>query len=203
MCSVGIHPHEAGSEPDTPATELVRLSAHPKVVGIGETGLDYYYEHSPREAQQRNFRAHIAASRETGLPLIVHARDADTDTADILEDEMKNGDFPGLIHCFTAGKSLQRALDIGFYISIFGIATFKNAETLRQILTVPEDRLLVETDAPYLSRPHRGKRNEPSFVADTAGALANLFDTDFETLAARTTDNFYRLFTKAPLREIT
>ena len=205
VCSIGIHPHEAGREPETTAEELARIASHPKVVGIGETGLDYYYEHSPREAQQRNFRAHIAASRETGLPLIVHARDADTDTADILEDEMKNGAFPGLIHCFTAGPELaKRALDIGFYISISGIATFKNAETLRQtILTVPEDRLLVETDSPFLAPvPHRGKRNEPSFVADTTGALAILFDTDFETLAARTTNNFYRLFAKAPRREI-
>ena len=204
-CTVGIHPHEVAREPQVTTAQLLEMVQHPKVVGIGETGLDYYYEYSPREAQKNSFRTHIAAARESGLPLIVHARDADTDTADILEDEMKDGAFPGLIHCFTAGPELaKRALDIGFYISISGIATFKNAETLRQtILTVPEDRLLVETDSPYLAPvPHRGKRNEPSFVADTAGALASLFDTDFETLAARTTNNFYRLFTKAPHREI-
>lgn len=206
VCSVGIHPHEAGNEPPTSADDIVRLSRHPKVVGVGETGLDYFYEHSPRDAQQRNFRAHIAAARETGLPLIVHARDADIDTADILEDEMAKGAFPGLIHCFTAGPELaHRALDIGFYISISGIATFKNAETLRQtIRMVPEDRLLVETDAPFLAPvPHRGKRNEPSFVADTATALATLFETDYATLANQTTQNFFRLFSKAPAQTMT
>ena len=200
VCSVGIHPHEAGREPETSAAELVALAAHEKVVGIGETGLDYFYEHSPREAQQRNFRAHIEACRQSRLPLIVHARDADEDTADILEDEMGKGDYPGLIHCFTAGPDLaRRALDIGFYISISGIATFKNAAELREtIKAVPLERLLVETDAPFLAPvPHRGKRNEPSFVAETAAMLAELKGVSPQELARITTDNFFTLFTKA------
>jgi TatD DNase family protein len=200
VCSVGIHPHEAGREPETSAAELVALAAHEKVVGIGETGLDYFYEHSPREAQQRNFRAHIDACRQSRLPLIVHARDADEDTADILEDEMGKGDYPGLIHCFTAGPELaRRALDIGFYISISGIATFKNAAELREtIKAVPLERLLVETDAPFLAPvPHRGKRNEPSFVAETAAMLAELKGVSPQELARITTDNFFTLFTKA------
>ena len=200
VCSVGIHPHEAGREPETSAAELVALAAHEKVVGIGETGLDYFYEHSPREAQQRNFRAHIDACRQSRLPLIVHARDADEDTADILEDEMGKGDYPGLIHCFTAGPELaRRALDIGFYISISGIATFKTAAELREtIKAVPLERLLVETDAPFLAPvPHRGKRNEPSFVAETAAMLAELKGVSPQELARITTDNFFTLFTKA------
>lgn len=200
VCSVGIHPHEAGREPETNAAQLVALAKHEKVVGIGETGLDYFYEHSPRDAQQRNFRAHIEASRKSRLPLIVHARDADEDTADILEDEMGKGDYPGLIHCFTAGPELaRRALDIGFYISISGIATFKNATDLREtIKAVPFERLLVETDAPFLAPvPHRGKRNEPSFVADTAAMLAELKGVSTEELARITSDNFFTLFSKA------
>ena len=201
VCSVGIHPHEAGREPETDAATLVTHAAHPKVVGIGETGLDYFYEHSPRDAQQKNFRAHIEAARQSQLPLIVHARDADADTADILEDEMQKGAYPGLIHCFTAGPELaKRALDIGFYISISGIATFKNATDLREtIKSIPLKRLLVETDAPFLAPvPNRGKRNEPAFVADTAAALAELKGVSSEELARITTDNFYRLFAKAP-----
>jgi len=200
LCSIGIHPHEAGREPATSADTLVEWAAHEKVVGIGETGLDYFYEHSPREAQQRNFRAHIEACRISRLPLIVHARDADEDTADILEDEMGRGDYPGLIHCFTAGPELaRRALDIGFYISISGIATFKNATDLREtIKSVPLDRLLVETDAPFLAPvPHRGKRNEPSFVTETAAMLAELKGVSVEALSRITTDNFFNLFTKA------
>ncbi|HAT08642.1 MAG TPA: LuxR family transcriptional regulator [Rhodobiaceae bacterium] len=200
VCSVGIHPHEAGREPETDAAQLVALAKHEKVVGIGETGLDYFYEHSPRDAQQRNFRAHIEACRESRLPLIVHARDADEDTADILENEMEKGDYPGLIHCFTAGPELaQRALDIGFYISVSGIATFKNAAELREtIKMIPLDRLLVETDAPFLAPvPHRGKRNEPSFVADTAAMLADLKGVTTKELARVTSDNFFSLFKKA------
>lgn len=200
VCSVGIHPHEAGREPETDAAQLVALAKHEKVVGIGETGLDYFYEHSPRDAQQRNFRAHIEACRESRLPLIVHARDADEDTADILENEMEKGDYPGLIHCFTAGPELaQRALDIGFYISVSGIATFKNAAELREtIKMIPLDRLLVETDAPFLAPvPHRGKRNEPSFVADTAAMLADLKGVTTKELAQVTSDNFFSLFKKA------
>ena len=200
VCSVGIHPHEAGREPETSAEQLVEMASHEKVVGIGETGLDYFYEHSPRDAQQRNFRAHIEACRISCLPLIVHARDADQDTADILEDEMGKGDYPGLIHCFTAGPELaKRALDIGFYISISGIATFKNASDLREtIKSVPLVRLLIETDAPFLAPvPHRGMRNEPSFVADTAATLAELKGVSTEELARMTTDNFFNLFSKA------
>ncbi len=200
VCSVGIHPHEAGREPETSAAQLVALAEHEKVVGIGETGLDYFYEHSPRDAQKRNFRAHIEACRESKLPLIVHARDADEDTADILEDEMKVGEYPGLIHCFTAGPDLaRRALDIGFYISISGIATFKNATELREtIKSVPLERLLVETDAPFLAPvPHRGKRNEPSFVADTAAMLAEIKGVGAAEIADITTQNFFNLFTKA------
>lgn len=199
-CSIGIHPHEAGAQPQTSAAQLVELARHPKVIGIGETGLDYYYEHSPREAQQKNFRAHIEAARLSGLPLIVHARDADEDTADIMEDEMGKGAYPALIHCFTAGPELaRRALDMGCYISISGIATFNSAKQLRQTIeTIPLERLLIETDAPFLAPvPHRGKRNEPSFVADTAAALAALKGVSVQQLAQATSDNFFSLFTKA------
>jgi TatD DNase family protein len=199
-CTIGIHPHEAGSQPETSAAQLVELSRHPKVIGIGETGLDYYYEHSPRAAQQRNFRAHIEAARLSGLPLVVHARDADEDTADIMEDEMGKGAYPALIHCFTAGPELaERALAMGCYISISGIATFNSAKQLRQTIeTIPLERLLIETDAPFLAPvPHRGKRNEPSFVADTAAALAELKGVSVAQLAQATSDNFFALFTKA------
>jgi TatD DNase family protein len=199
-CTIGIHPHEAGSQPETSAAQLVELSRHPKVIGIGETGLDYYYEHSPRAAQQRNFRAHIEAARLSGLPLVVHARDADEDTADIMEDEMGKGAYPALIHCFTACPELaERALAMGCYISISGIATFNSAKQLRQTIeTIPLERLLIETDAPFLAPvPHRGKRNEPSFVADTAAALAELKGVSVAQLAQATSDNFFALFTKA------
>lgn len=206
LCSIGIHPHEAGSEPETSAARLVELSAHEKVVGIGETGLDYFYEHSPRKAQQKNFRQHIEAARLSSLPLIVHARDADEDTADMLEEEYKKGAYPGLIHCFTAGPELaKRALDIGFYISISGIATFKSAQALRNVIkTVPLDRLLVETDAPWLAPiPHRGKRNEPSFVRHTAELVAEVKGISFAELEKATTENFFKLFTKAAAYEST
>ena len=199
-CSVGIHPHEADNEPAADCARIVSLSAHPKVIGIGETGLDYFYEHGSRPAQKTSFRAHIAASRETGLPLIVHARDADADVIEILSDEAGRGAFPGVIHCFTAGPELARAaLDLGLYISLSGIATFKSARDLRETARmIPSDRLLVETDAPFLApMPHRGKRNEPAFVADTARYLAGFFGEPFEAFAARTTDNFFALFTKA------
>lgn len=200
VCSMGIHPHEAGTEPETDAQTLVDLARHPKVVGIGETGLDYYYEHSPRDRQQRNFRHHIEAARVSGLPLIVHARDADEDTADILEAEFAQAPFPGLIHCFTAGPELaRRALDIGFYISISGIATFKSAQNLRDVIkTVPLNRLLVETDAPWLApTPHRGKRNEPSFVKHTAALVAEVKGVSYEEIERQTTQNFFTLFSKA------
>ncbi len=198
-CSVGIHPHEARAEPLDGPQRLIDFAVHPKVVGIGETGLDYYYEHSPRNAQIANFRAHIAAARATGLPLIVHTRDADADTIAVLREEMAAAPFTGLIHCFTGTRALaDAALDLGFFISVSGIATFKKSEELRAILrTVPLERLLVETDAPYLApMPHRGKRNEPAFVAHTAAALAELKDVAMDEIAQATTANFFRLFTK-------
>ncbi len=200
-CSVGIHPHEAATEPDIDAVRLIELAKHPKVVGIGETGLDYYYEHSPREPQQRCFRAHITAARETGLPLIVHTRDADDDTASILSEEMGKGAFTGLLHCFTSSHKLaHHALDLGFYISLSGILTFKSAAELQVTAQgVPMDRLLVETDAPYLAPvPKRGKRNEPSFVIHTAAKLAELKNVSGDELAMQTSENFLRLFSRVP-----
>lgn len=199
-CSVGIHPHQAEEEPVISVDDLVSRATHPKVIGIGETGLDYYYDNSPRELQETSFRTHIAASRETGLPLIVHTRDADDDMADILEDEMGKGVFPGVLHCFSSGRQLaERALDIGFYISLSGIVTFKNAQDLRDIAKdVPVDRILVETDSPFLAPiPNRGKRNEPSFVVDTAAKVAELKDVDKDALSIASTENFFRLFNKA------
>jgi TatD DNase family protein len=200
FCSVGIHPHDAKKEPLESARPLIERAVHRKVVGIGETGLDYYYGHSPREAQIANFRAHIAAARETGLPLIVHTRDAENDTVAILREEMEQGAFTGLIHCFTGTQMLaDAALELGFLISASGIMTFKKAEDLRAVLkTVPLESLLVETDAPFLAPlPHRGKRNEPAFVALTAKVLAELKGVEPEALARATTDNFFRLFTRA------
>ncbi len=204
-CTVGIHPHEAASEPETDTATLVEMARHPKVVGIGETGLDYFYEHSPREAQQRNFRAHIAAARETGLPLVVHTRDADEDTAQILVEEMGKGAYPGLLHCFSSGLQLaEKALEIGFYISLSGILTFKNAVELRETAAkVPMERLLVETDAPYLAPvPKRGKRNEPSFVVHTAEKLAEVKGVSAAELAEATTANFLRLFSRVPAEAV-
>jgi len=199
-CSVGLHPHEAATEEDVSPDRIVALSDHPDVIGVGETGLDYYYEHSPRERQQESFRNHIEASRRTGLPLIVHARDADDDIVAVLREEYEAGPFPGLIHCFTAGPELARAaLDIGFLISISGIVTFKKAENVHAAAReVPLDRLLVETDSPFLAPvPHRGRRCEPAFVARTAAAIAELRQIDPSCLAEATTDNFFRLFSKA------
>lgn len=199
VCTVGIHPHEAESEPDVAVERLVALSAHEKVVGIGETGLDYYYDHSPREMQKRNFRAHIEAARQTQLPLIIHTRDADDDMADILTEEMGKGAFPALLHCFSSSQELAlKALDLGLYISLSGIVTFKSAADLQEIAKlVPSDRLLVETDAPYLAPvPKRGKRNEPAFVAHTAAKVAELRNVPVSELAQTTTDNFFTLFTK-------
>ncbi|MFD2234002.1 TatD family hydrolase [Phaeospirillum tilakii] len=195
-CTVGLHPHEAGNEEAT-AERLLALADHPKVVGLGETGLDYYYDKSPREAQRAAFRAHIAAARQSGLPLVVHTRDADEDTAAILEEESALGPFGAVIHCFSGGPALaERMLKLGFYLSASGIMTFKTAEALRETFAaVPLDRLLVETDAPYLAPiPHRGKRNEPAYVALTAARLAELKGVSPAALAEATTANFHRLF---------
>ncbi|MFZ1737179.1 TatD family hydrolase, partial [Sphingorhabdus sp.] len=198
--SVGIHPHEADAHVGVDTAKLVAKAAHPRVVGIGETGLDYYYDHSDREQQRAAFREHIAASRDSGLPLIVHTRDAEQDTAEILSDEMGKGAFPGVIHCFTASADFARiALDLGLYISISGIVTFKNAKDLQAVAKdIPSDRLLIETDSPFLAPvPHRGKSCEPGFVADTAAFLANLRGLMVEKLGDQSSDNFYRLFSKA------
>ncbi len=199
-CSVGVHPHEAKEEGQRTPDRLIESARHPKVVGIGETGLDFYYEHSPRAEQAESFQAHIAAARQTGLPLIVHTRDADAETGDMLEEEHGKGAFPGVIHCFSTGRAMaERALALGLYISISGIVTFKAAEELRTIVRdIPLDRLLVETDAPYLAPfPKRGKTNEPAFVAHTAAKVAELKGVSLAELEAATTDNFFRLFTKA------
>lgn len=204
-CSVGVHPHEAEGADGIEAARIIRETVHPKVIGIGETGLDFYYDHSPRAAQERVFRAHIAAARETGLPLIVHSRDAAADTIRVLDEEQDRGPFPGLIHCFSAAPEVaETALRHGMYISFSGIVTFKNAAQVREIAEmVPEDRLLVETDAPYLAPvPVRGKRCEPAFTAHTAAFLARLRGLTAEDLAARTTGNFFRLFAKARREEL-
>jgi len=199
-CSVGVHPHEAETEGDeVTVAKLLELADHPKVVAIGETGLDYFYEHAPRELQKRSFRIHIEAARETGLPLIVHTRNADRDTVDILREEYEKGPFTGVIHCFSSGWEVaEKSLEIGFYISISGIVTFKAAEDLRaHVGKIPQDRLLVETDSPYLAPvPKRGKSNEPSFVRHTAEKVAEIKGVGIEELAAVTTDNFFSLFNK-------
>lgn len=199
-CTVGVHPHEAGPEGVDGPDKLIELSKHARVVGIGESGLDYYYEHSPREAQRVNFRAHIAAARQTGLPLIVHTREADAETMDILEEEHAEGTFGGVIHCFSASQTLAaRALELGLLISFSGIVTFRKALEVQEVArTTPIERILVETDAPYLApMPNRGKRNEPAFVADTAAFVAKLRGIETDELARATTDNFHRLFAKA------
>ncbi|MDE0173848.1 MAG: TatD family hydrolase [Defluviicoccus sp.] len=202
-CSVGIHPHNVEDEGTAETARLVALAAEPEVVGIGETGLDFYYDHSPREDQRASFRNHIAAARETGLPLIVHTRDADDETAAILSEEMGEGAFPGVIHCFSAGPALaETAIELGLYISFSGIVTFRKSDELRGIAAeVPLDRMLVETDAPYLAPvPRRGKRNEPAFVAHTAAAIAQIKGIDVDAISQQTTDNFFRLFRKSAFR---
>jgi TatD DNase family protein len=201
FCSIGTHPHNAAEEPDVTVAELVAVARHPKVVAIGEAGLDYHYDHSPRDVQRKSFRTHIAAARETGLPLVIHAREADSDIAAALEEESAKGPFPFVLHCFTSGPDLaRRGLALGGSISFSGVLTFKNAGALREIaLTVPPDRLLVETDAPYLApEPMRGKTNEPAFVAHVAARLAALRGVDESEIARVTTDNFFRLFKKVP-----
>jgi len=198
--SIGVHPHEADAHPDLGAAALVEAAAHPRVIAIGECGLDYYYDKSDRAAQRERFGAHIEAARQTGLPLVVHTRDAEEETADILTREVGKGGVAGVLHCFTGSAELaQKALDLGFYISISGIVTFKNAMNLQEVAkTIPQDRLLVETDSPFLAPvPHRGQTCEPAFVADTAAFLSDLRDEPLDELAAATTSNFFRLFNKA------
>lgn len=203
-CTVGTHPHEAEKEADVGIERLVELAAHPKVIGIGESGLDYFYDSAPRDVQAEVFRRHIAAARITGLPLCIHARDADDDMARILEEETAKGAFPILLHCFSSGRELmERATALGAFVSFSGILTFKRSDDLRAIARdVPMDRLLVETDAPYLAPlPWRGKRNEPAYVAHTAKVLAEVKAVAPEEMAAITTANFARLFAKVP-REV-
>jgi TatD DNase family protein len=198
--SIGVHPHEADAHPDLGAAALVEAAAHPRVIAIGECGLDYYYDKSDRAAQRERFGAHIEATRQTGLPLVVHTRDAEDDTAEILTREVGKGGVTGVLHCFTGSAELARAaLNLGFYISISGIVTFKNARDLQEVAkTIPQDRLLVETDSPFLAPvPHRGQTCEPAFVADTAAFLSDLRDEPLDELAAATTSNFFRLFNKA------
>ncbi|RME66120.1 MAG: TatD family deoxyribonuclease, partial [Alphaproteobacteria bacterium] len=199
-CTVGVHPHEAEHEADVTLDALLSRASDAKTVGIGETGLDYYYDNAPRAAQQASFRTHIAAARASGLPLVVHTRNADADTAAILAQEMGQGAFRGVIHCFTASQAFaEQALALGFYISLSGIVTFKNAKALHAVAkAIPQDRLLVETDAPFLAPvPLRGKVCEPAYVAHTARFVAALRGVEEKALAAQTTDNFFRLFTKA------
>lgn len=200
FCSVGTHPHNAGEEADITLDELLAEAGHPKVVAIGEAGLDYHYDLGPREAQRAGFLRHIEASRQTGLPLVIHAREADDDVAAILEDESGKGAFPFVLHCFTGGADLaRRAVALGGYVSFSGILTYKSAASLREIAAeLPVERLLVETDAPYLAPgPWRGKRNEPSYVVETARILAETRGVAPEEIAARTTENFFRLFSRA------
>jgi TatD DNase family protein len=199
--SIGTHPHNAAEEPDITADDLVRISADPMVVAIGEAGLDYHYDNSPVEAQRTGFIRHIEAARRTQLPLVIHAREADNDVATILEAETGKGAFPFVLHCFSSGPELaKRGLALGGYVSFSGIVTFKNSEALRAIAAdVPMDRILVETDAPYLAPvPHRGGRNEPAYVADTAATLAKVRGVSTDAIAAATTENFFRLFSKVP-----
>lgn len=198
--SVGIHPHEADAHSDMGEAALLEAASHPKVIAIGETGLDYYYDHSDRETQKELFRRHISVSRQTGLPLIVHTRDAEEDTYAIMAEEMEKGAYPALIHCFTASADFGRkVLDLGLTISLSGIVTFKNAKDLQAIAAeLPEDRILVETDAPFLAPvPHRGQVCEPAFTADTARFVADLRGISADALAEATTRNFFNLFRKA------
>ena len=201
FCSVGTHPHNAKDELDITTSDLVSRSRDANVVAIGEAGLDYHYDKSPRDAQAQGFRAHIAAARETGLPLVIHSRDADDDMARILEEESGKGAFPAVLHCFTGGRDLaMRAIALGQYVSFTGILTFKNSQALRHIAAeLPADRILVETDAPYLAPgPYRGKRNEPAYVTETAKVLAETRGVSEAEIARATTDNFVRLFAKVP-----
>jgi TatD DNase family protein len=201
FCSVGTHPHHSHEEPDVDASTLIALSKHPKIVAIGEAGLDYHYDTGPREIQAKSFREHIAAARQTGLPLVIHSRDCDADMAQILSEEAGQGAFPAVLHCFTGGRELAlRAIDLGLYVSFTGILTFKRSDELRAIAAaLPADRILVETDSPYLApQPYRGKRCEPAYVAETAKVLAAARGASEDEMAAQTTENFFRLFSKVP-----
>jgi TatD DNase family protein len=204
FCTVGTHPHNAAAEPDVETAEIVALSAHPRCVAIGEAGLDFFYDKSPRDVQERVFRRHIAAARQTGLPIVIHARDADDDMIRILRDEMNTGPYLAVLHCFSSGPELARVgVELGFYVSFSGILTFKKSDEIRRIAAaVPPDRLLVETDAPYLApEPHRGRTNEPAYVAHTARVLAATIGVSEDEVARITTENFYRLFTKAAVAD--
>src|ERR1700742_2642539 len=200
-CSVGTHPHQADEEDGIAADELIALTKHPKVVALGEAGLDYFYQYGSREAQERGFRTHIAAARATGLPLVVHTREADDDCGRILEEEVAKGPFKAVLHCYTGGRELaMKAIDLGLSISFTGILTFKKSEALRALAAeLPADRIMVETDAPYLPPgKHRGKRNEPSYVVETAKVLAEARDVSLEEISRQNTENFFRLFSKVP-----
>jgi TatD DNase family protein len=200
-CSVGTHPHHAAEESDVTLAELRERAARPKVVAIGEAGLDYYYDRSPRDVQERVFRTHIAAARESGLPLVIHTRDADADMIRILEDETGDRSFTAVLHCFSSGRELaERAIALGHYISFTGILTYKKSDELRAIAaSLPADRIMVETDSPYLApQSRRGKRNEPAYVVETAQMLADTRGVSFDTIARETTDNFFRLFSRVP-----
>ena len=202
--TVGTHPHHAAEEPDIPLAEIVALSRHPRCIAIGEAGLDYHYDRSPRDVQRQVFRTHIAAARETGLPLVIHARDADADMIGILAGEARRGRFDAVLHCFSSGARLAEVgVELGFYVSFSGILTFKRSDELRRIAAAtPLDRLLVETDAPYLApEPHRGRPNEPAYVAHTAKVLAETVGVSPSEVARITTDNFYRLFAKAAVSD--
>jgi TatD DNase family protein len=201
FCSVGTHPHNAHEELDIDAHALMEIAKHPKVVAIGEAGLDYHYDKSPRDAQEAGLRQHIAAARETGLPLVIHSRECDADMMRILREESRKGAFPAVLHCFTGGRDLAfAAIELGHYVSFTGILTFKNSQALRDIAAeLPADRVLVETDAPYLAPlPYRGKRNEPSYVVETAKMLAQTRGVSPEEITRQTTENFFRLFNKVP-----
>jgi TatD DNase family protein len=205
-CSVGTHPHQADEEDGIPSSELIGLTDHPKVVALGEAGLDYFYQHGSREAQERGFRVHIAAARATGLPLVIHTREADEDCARILEDEMARGSFRAVLHCYTGGRDLaMKAISLGLSISFTGILTFKNSQALRDLAAeLPADRIMVETDSPYLAPgKFRGKRNEPSYVVEIARVLAEARGVSLDEISRQTTQNFFRLFSKVPAPEAT
>ena len=201
FCSVGTHPHYSNEELDIDSARLIAIAKHAKVVAIGEAGLDYFRNNSPRDAQEQSFREHIKAARESALPLVIHSRDCDVDMARILREESGKGAFPAVLHCFTGGRELAfTAIELGHYVSFTGILTFKNSDALREIAAaLPADRVMVETDAPYLAPlPFRGKRNEPAFVTETAKVLAQTRGASDEEIARQTTENFFRLFNKVP-----